>query len=68
MLTNREKSDLEVIYRLFGVDRLIYEEEDGVFFAKSMKTEIPSFVVLNKNDFPSLERKINSIKFLLEND
>ena len=67
MLTNREKSDLEVIHRLFGIERLLYDEEDDVFFAKARKLNTPSFIVLDPKDFISLEKKTNSIIFLLQN-
>lgn len=66
MLTSREKSDIEVLHRLLGIQYLTYDEEEDYFFSKARKMQIPSFIVLDPKDFPSLPKQRYSVENLLK--
>lgn len=64
ILTSRERNDLEVLYRICGVQHIRYDCEDGKFFAKQMRG-IKTFIRFYPEDFPSLEKQSYSVEELL---
>lgn len=64
ILTSRERSDMEVLFRLFGIENVIYANEYDTFIARQ-KGKLCNFIELNPEDFPSLERKSYDIRTLL---
>lgn len=64
ILTSRERSDMEVLFRLFGIENVIYVNEYNTFIARQ-KGKFCNFIELNPEDFPSLERKSYDIRTLL---
>lgn len=67
ILSARERSDIETLYRLFGIKSLVYLEEfDDLFITKAYKCrERPFFIELNASDFPSLPKQSHSVEDLL---
>lgn len=63
ILTSRERSDMEVLFRLFRIENVIYNEYD--IFVARQKGKLCSFIELDPEDFPSLERKSYDIRTLL---
>lgn len=67
MLSQREFSDIETLYRLFGIKTILYFIEDDIFIAKQHVKTSASFLVLDPKDFPSLEKKNYNINDIFAN-
>ena len=55
-LTNRERSDLEVLHRICGVTKLIRDPDDpNMLFGR---TKPFAFVTVKQEDFPSISKEV----------
>lgn len=61
-LTLREKSDIEVLHRLFGIDSILYDKKYQIFIAEQ---ERGLFLQIKPEYFPSLKKKSYNVSELL---
>lgn len=61
-LTLREKSDIEVLQRLFGIEYIFYENRGQTFIAKQ---KLGHFLQIKPEYFPSLKKKSYEVSKLL---